>query len=135
MNAAIPYAVLLYSCVMGGAAVWSLWKTPDERQGRESFLYNYGAFFFYVILGLIGVAVLFSMYQSGALTTIATRTAIGVGLGGFLGPMGAYIFAKGATPLAVGTARSTGYLPDLATTAAVAARKSRRQIGHGRYNT
>ena len=131
MNATIPYAVLLYSCVMGGAAVWSLWKTPDERQGRESFLYNYGAFFFYAILGLIGVAVLFSMYQSGTLTTVATRTAIGVGLGGFLGPMGAYIFAKGATPLVVDTTRRAGILPDLTP----AARKSRRQIGHGRYNT
>ena len=55
MNAAIPFAILLYSCVMGGIAVWYLWKSPDERQSRQSFYYNYGAFFFYSILSAIGI--------------------------------------------------------------------------------
>jgi hypothetical protein len=135
MNAAIPFAILLYSCVMGGIAVWYLWKSPDERQSRESFYYNYGAFFFYGILSAIGIAVLVAMYQSGALTNFLTRTAVGGGLSDFIGWMPAYLAARVLTsdtlkPKSDALSGVAAYAGSDAV-----ARKSRRQVGHGRYHT
>jgi hypothetical protein len=142
MNAAIPFAILLYSCVMGGIAVWYLWKSPDERQSRQSFYYNYGAFFFYAILSAIGIVVLVSMYQSGALTNFLTRTAVGGGLSDFIGWIPAYLLAPFMASAALKRDQKNGLLPGVGAAYAasgsvsdVAARKSRRQVGHGRYHT
>lgn len=132
MNAAIPYVVLAFTVITGGLAFASLVRSSEERWKRQSFFYNYGTFFFYAILAVIGVFVLTGMYHSGALTGFVVATAAGGGASALWG-RGSAVLPKILSPLAVAGAREEGWLEKLPAT--VPEQKYRRQVGHGRYHT
>ena len=129
MMSILPYGLFAFSVAMGGMAVASLIKSPEERTVRESFFYIYGAFIAYAVIALIGMLVLAYMYTTGSLSRMLMRTAVFGGLvdtlGGYEGP---YVGAELLVPPAMVYARKTGYLPNLQNPQP----KVRR---HGRYNT
>jgi hypothetical protein len=141
MDSAFLYGGFAFSVLMGGVAVASLIKSPEERWDRKSFWYNYGAFIFYAIIAAIGFFIVIQMYHSGKLAQYVAQGAVASGLGGV--GLGAFSYLGAlATPFAVRQAREEGVLPSLspdpqgsASQQSGGSQKSRRKVGHGRYNT
>jgi len=126
----LPYGLFAFSVVMGGMAAASLVKSPEERTGRESFLYINGAFMAYATIAFIGVLVLLYMYKSGLIIGFLARTAVAGGLIDLgSGYEVSYLGTQFGVPPALDYARKTGYLPPSLQNPQPKVRR------HGRYNT
>lgn len=129
----VPYLLCAFTIAMMGFAAWSLVKSPEERWNRESFLYNYGAFFAYAILAFIGILAYVEYYRTNAILKAGVAAALSGPVAAMgLGPLYS-AFAWGVPQQAIQTLEKQQQQQQQQEDAM--RRKPRRQIGYGRYHT
>ena len=73
----IKYLLCGFTILMIGFAAWSLINSPEERWNRESFFYNYGAFFAYAILAVLGILASIEYYRTNAFFRLGAHSFLG----------------------------------------------------------